>query len=103
MPHRDSSLHFPQKILLFWKKLGNMKTFSMQLVIKKAIIIFGSVARFFSLKTAVLRQQCAKKSPILRSNSPEIRRQNSVRLKCASRPSHNLFLQILLPSKFHPF
>ncbi len=38
------------------------------------------VARFFSLKTAVLRQQCAEKLPVLHSNPPKIRRQNSIRL-----------------------
>ncbi len=41
MRRRNSFLHFPQKILLFRKKLGKMKIFRMQLVMKQAIIIFG--------------------------------------------------------------
>ncbi len=41
---------------------------------------------FFSLKTSVLTQQCAEKSPVLHSNPPKMRHQNSRRLKCAAPP-----------------
>ncbi len=70
---------------------------------KNQLGALSSVARFFSQKTVVLRQQCVEKLPVLHSNPPKIRRQNSIRLKCAPRPSCNPFLSILLPSKFYLF
>ncbi len=36
MLRHNSFLHFPKKILMFWKKLANMKIFIMQLAIKKS-------------------------------------------------------------------
>ncbi len=60
MRSQSSFLQFPQKILLFTKKLFNMKIFSIQFSIKKVIFIFrvrwplflknGHVQNFFPLK-----------------------------------------------------
>ncbi len=38
---QNSFLHFPQKILIFRKKIFNMKIFSIKFVIKKVILNFG--------------------------------------------------------------